>query len=126
MYQTRHTDGRRKPPRPGPTAGRRLQGGRVARGLSSAEVNKLMRLGAAARLAELEREIAALRRAFPGLTSATAADTKTSVGAQPPSAAASAAKKARRGRRKPMNAAERKAVSERMKRYWAERRKKKS
>jgi hypothetical protein len=69
----------------------------------------------------VKQEIAALRRAFPGLTSSGAA-------AQSPAAVAAkrapAGKQARRrGRKRPMSAAERRAVSERMKKYWAERNK---
>jgi hypothetical protein len=71
---------------------------------------ELERLGAQARLAELQSEIAAIRRAFPGL----------GRGRQP------AAKAAPRRRRSRMSAANRRAVSIRMKKYWAERRKAKS
>jgi hypothetical protein len=93
----------------------------VAKKLTAAEMHRLARLGAAAKLAQLEREIDALKRAFPGLK------------AQPapvPAAAADGAARPEpalpvppRSRRAPMNAAERKAVSERMKRYWDARRK---
>jgi hypothetical protein len=94
----------------------------VAKGLSAGEIHKLARLGAAAKLAELERDIAALRRAFPGLKAA--ANPRGAVGesAVPPQSML-AARAGRRGRRKPMSAAERKAVSERMKRYWDDKRK---
>jgi len=95
----------------------------VARGLSAAELNKLARIGATARLGELEREIEALRRAFPGLSRAAAS--APAAAAEPSSALKTklAARVPRRGRRKPMSPAERKAVSERMKRYWDDRRK---
>ena len=96
---------------------------RVAKGLSGAELTKLARIGAASRLAELEREIAALRKAFPGLRAASAA---APSGTPPPAAPAkTGAPVSRRGRRKPMSAAERRAVSDRMKKYWADRRKSK-
>jgi hypothetical protein len=80
------------------------------------------------RLAELEREMASLRNAFPGLRSAApkAAPLAAALASKAvPKATKPAAKSARRGRRKPMDSAERKAVSVRMKRYWAERRKSK-
>jgi hypothetical protein len=84
------------------------------------DMKELARLGAVARLADLEQEIAALKRAFPGLRSAASDSPATAAGA---SAVAAAARHDvdRRGRRKPMTGAERKAVSERMKKYWAER-----
>jgi hypothetical protein len=93
----------------------------MPKGLSAVDIHRLARIGAAARLAELEREIAGLRKAFPGLKSG-------SESAPAPAAAVAAVPKAaskasRRGRRKPMSAAEKRAVSERMKRYWAERKK---
>jgi hypothetical protein len=74
---------------------------------------ELERLGAQARLTELQGEIAAIRRAFPGLG--------RGPGRQP--AAESAPRRRRRSR---MSAANRRAVSIRMKKYWAERRKSKS
>lgn len=95
----------------------------MAKGLSPTELHHLARLGAATRLAELEREIAAIRGAFPGLKGASVDAVPASAPAFPARATARAAK---RGRKKPMSAAERKAVSERMKRYWADRRKGKS
>ena len=89
------------------------------------DMKKLARIGAAARLADLEREITALKRAFPGLR-------VLSVDVvEAPDSAAEASQRvvrrvaAKRGRKKPMTGAERKAISERMKKYWAERRKQK-
>ncbi len=78
--------------------------------LSRSELQRLARLGAKARLEELRSEEAAIRRAFPDLFGGGAGR-----GASP----------GRRGRRRrsTMNAAQRKAVSERMKKYWAARRK---
>ena len=72
--------------------------------LSREELNRLARLGARARLEELRREEAAIRRAFPDLVRGSAA-------ARP------------RRRRGKMSASARKAVSDRMKKYWARRRK---
>ncbi len=75
--------------------------------LSREELQRLARLGAQARLEELRREEAAIREAFPELFQG-------------------AAGQARGGSRRGMSAAARKAASERMKRYWAERRKEKA
>ena len=93
----------------------------MARKLTAADLHRLARLGAAARLAQLEREIAALKRAFPGLKPQPAPPPV------PPAEGAARMEGAQpsphRGRRSPMSAAERRAVSERMKRYWDARRK---
>jgi hypothetical protein len=96
----------------------------MARGLSSTEFHKLARMGAAARLAELEREMASLRKVFPGLKAASS--DASPAAAAPALPARLTARASKRGRKKPMSAAERKAVSERMKRYWADRRKSKN
>ena len=92
----------------------------MSKGLTPSELNTLARIGASRRLAELEAEIAALRRAFPGLKSTADVPVQPQVQALP---ARLARRVAKRGRRKPMSAAERKAVSARMKKYWADRRK---
>jgi hypothetical protein len=76
------------------------------------ELRRLARLGAAARLAELERERAALLRDFPGLRgSGGTADATRESGPR---------------NRRVMSAANRRAVSIRMKKYWAARRKAKA
>ena len=93
----------------------------MAKGLSPTDFHKLARIGAAARLAELEREIASLRKVFPGLKAAS--PDAAPAAAAPALPARLTARASKRGRKKPMSAAERKAVSERMKRYWADRRK---
>jgi hypothetical protein len=84
-------------------------GGCVA-DLTRDELQRLARLGAKSRLDELRREEAAIRRAFPDLFGGRGGQV------------------ARTGRRRRsnMSAAARKAVSERMKKYWADRRKKKA
>jgi hypothetical protein len=74
--------------------------------LSNEQLRVLARHGAAHRIAELEAEIAAIRRAFPRIAT------------QSPG---SESQPGRRRRRR-MSAAARKAVSERMKKYWATRR----
>jgi hypothetical protein len=78
--------------------------------LSRSELQRLARLGAKARLEELREEEAAIRRAFPDL-----------VRGRQAAAGGRASGKTRR--RRGMSAAARKAVSERMKKYWAARRK---
>ena len=93
----------------------------MSRGLSTSDINKLARIGAAARLSELEAEIAGLRRAFPGLVSASGA--KASATPAVRAVAAGSNRKSKPGRKHPMTAAERRVVSERMKKYWAERHK---
>jgi hypothetical protein len=79
---------------------------------TSLDRRALERLGAQARITSLEGELVAIRRAFPGL-------------GRPQKATASNGATPRR-RRSRMSAAARKAVSTRMKKYWAERRKAKS
>ena len=87
--------------------------------LSREQMQRLTRRGAQAVLEDLEREAAAIRRAFPGLSGGRP---RTSQ-----SAAAAAGASAAPARRRPaMSAAARKAVSERMKKYWANRRKAKA
>jgi hypothetical protein len=81
--------------------------------LNRNDLKNLARLGAKARLEELRQEEAAIRRAFPELFS-------KGAGA-PPAATAGAGRR----RRRRMSAAARKAVSDRMTKYWAERRKSK-
>jgi hypothetical protein len=82
--------------------------------LSREELQRLARLGARARLEELRSEEAAIRRAFPDMFRTGASPS----GATDETVAASP----RRRRRSRMSAAARKAVSERMKKYWAEQR----
>jgi hypothetical protein len=85
--------------------------------LSRNELQRLARLGAKARLEELSQEESAIRQAFPdlfrarGRQGAVAAVNMDGNG------------RGRRRRRRGMSAAARKAVSERMKKYWANRRK---
>jgi hypothetical protein len=86
----------------------------MAKGLDGQELRRLAQIGAQARLAELENERANLLSVFPGLR-------RTHVQPETAGATATAVTKRRR-RRSNMSAAGRKAVSERMKRYWANRR----
>jgi len=81
--------------------------------LSREELQRLARLGARARLEELRAEEAAIRSAFPEMFR------MSRPAASPADGTAVAAAPAPRRRR--MSPAARKAASERMKRYWAER-----
>ena len=80
--------------------------------LSREALQRLARLGAKSRLEELRSEEAAIRRAFPDMFG-------RGRGRQAAAAPAAGGGRRRRG----MSAAARKAVSLRMKKYWAERRK---
>ena len=87
--------------------------------LSQEQLRRLARLGAIARLEQLREEEAAIRSEFPELFGRG----RREDGAK--AASAPSARKRRR-RRKSMSADARKAVSERMRKYWAERRKAKA
>lgn len=86
-------------------------------------IQQFARAGALARLSELKAELAEIERTFPGL------EDQSSGGRRPrrPRAAEpqadAAAPAPNRRTRKPMSAAQKKAVGERMKKYWAARRK---
>jgi len=82
---------------------------------SPIDVQQLARLGAIARLKELEEEAAAIRRMFPNLNVPAG---KRSANA--PSAAPKTAKRKKRARQ--MSPEARKAASERMRAYWAKKR----
>jgi hypothetical protein len=84
--------------------------------LSPQQLQRLARRGAQAVLDELEREAAAIRRAFPDLFRGRGRGRARKAGGD--GAAAAGRPRRRRG----MSPAARKAVSERMKKYWAERR----
>ena len=79
--------------------------------LSQEQLRRLARLGAIARLEQLRQEEVAIRSEFPELFGRgrreQEGDTQTG----------------KRRRRRAMSPAARKAVSERMRKYWAERRK---
>jgi hypothetical protein len=95
--------------------------------LSRDELRSLARLGAERRLEELKREEQAIRAAFPDLGNATAGARAKRGRRKGASAAAAAAAEsapaAKRAARYKMSAAQKRAVSERMKKYWAARRK---
>ena len=93
-----------------------LQEGCVAK-IAPVELRRLAVVGARARLMELRAEMASLVRAFPEIGRAGAVGSGGGV---------IAVRRARPGRKTPMSAAERREVSERMKKYWAARRAAKS
>jgi len=82
----------------------------------SSHILELARKGAETRLQELRAEIAALVKDFPHL----AEQAGTAIGTAVGRTEAGVRRGVRRGRT--MSAAARKAVSERMKKYWAARR----
>jgi hypothetical protein len=88
------------------------------------QLHTLARLGAQARLIQLDAEIAAIRAAYPESTGQIAKRGRK-PGRKPAAAAGSVEKPAatRPRKRYRMSAEAKKVVSERMKRYWAERRK---
>jgi hypothetical protein len=88
--------------------------------LSQDQLRRLARLGATARLEQLRQEEAAIRAAFPDLFG------RRRKGAADAAGTGQAGGGAARRRRAAMSAAGRKAVSERMRKYWAERRKAKA
>jgi hypothetical protein len=104
----------------------------VANELSKDDMRRFARLGAMRRLEDIRAEEAAIRAAFPELFSGdrpAARVAKTATSAKGASAAAApdkaaAPKKTRK--RSTMSPSMRKAVSERMKKYWAGRRKAKN
>jgi hypothetical protein len=94
----------------------------VANELSKEQLQRLARLGAHARLDELEAERRAILRAFPGLSAQAARLAKAGAPTAAPAEAAPVPGK-KGARRKKMSAAQRKAASERMRKFWAERKK---
>jgi hypothetical protein len=83
-----------------------------ANGIDTDRLRQLARVGAEVTLTRLRAEIAAIERAFPELASA-----------QRRRQVVEGAVKSASTRTRKMSPAARKAVSQRMKRYWAERRK---
>lgn len=92
----------------------------MATELSPETLRRLARLGALRRLEELRHEEAAIRAAFPDLFRTN----RSSTGPKPASAGAAGSRQRRRRRR--LSPAARTAISERMKKYWVERRKAKT
>ena len=97
----------------------------MAHELSKDDMRRFARLGAMRRLDDIRAEEAAIRKTFPELFSGARPAARVAKAAPAPVAAAKAPKgKARK--RSTMSPAMRKAVSERMKKYWAGRRKSKN
>ena len=83
--------------------------------MDKSQLVRFARLGAVARLAEIEQERQAILRAFPDLR-------RARPEASEAAAQTAATTRGKRGARSAMSAAQRKAVSERMRKYWAARR----
>ena len=83
----------------------------MAKRIAQQELRELALVGARARYQELRTSLTALLRTFPELA--------RNGGARAPLATRGAGKP---GRKKPMTASERRQVSERMTKYWADRR----
>jgi hypothetical protein len=79
--------------------------------LNQEQLRRLARLGAVARLEQLREEEAAIRAEFPELFGGRRGNGRAKEATS------------RKRRRAAMSAAQRKEVSERMRKYWAERRK---
>ena len=84
--------------------------------LNAEQLRRLARLGAMARLEQIRAEEAAIRSEFPELFGRGSRREESDSDAE-------SATRRRRRRRPVMSAAARKEVSERMRKYWAERRK---
>jgi hypothetical protein len=93
----------------------------VATSLTRETLRRYARLGAMRRLEELRQEEAGIRAEFPELFRGGRRSRRPAA-----ASASEAATPRRRRRRSTMSAAQRKAVSERMRKYWAARRKAKS
>ena len=93
----------------------------MANTLSRVEVKRLALIGAQTRLEALNAEIASIHRAFPELSRGRVKAAATAVNNDTP-------RKGRGGRKRNwnMSAEQKRAVSERMKKYWAGRRKEKA
>ena len=105
----------------------------MATELSKDDLRRFARLGAMKRLDDIRREEAAIRQTFPelfaGATAAAAPKSGTARKASTASKAGKASKAAapaKARKRSTMSPAMRKEVSERMKKYWAARRKAKN
>ena len=85
--------------------------GAIVANLNQDQLRRLARLGAVARLEQLREEEAAIRAEFPELFGGRRGNGHVKDAG------------VRKRRRKAMSAAQRKEVSERMRKYWAERRK---
>jgi hypothetical protein len=92
----------------------------MATALSNDQLLRLARPGASARIAELRAEIAAIEAAFPDLARDSGGRARKSGSASLEAGGGEVRRTGRRG----WNAAQRKAAADRMRAYWAKRRKK--
>jgi hypothetical protein len=95
----------------------------VAKELTREVLQRLARLGAQRRLDELKQEEAAIRAAFPDLGARPAGRSRGGRRKGRAASADASAPPVKRAARYKMSAAQKRAVSERMKKYWAARRK---
>jgi len=86
--------------------------------MARVDMKALAQLGASARIAELEAELAEIRKTFPALATRRRVQDGGAGGTLLPEGG-----KKKRRQRAPMSAAQRRAVGVRMKKYWAQRRK---
>ncbi len=86
----------------------------------SSDIRRYALAGAQARLTEMAQEVEAIRRAFPELRETRGQRRRANAAEQ--ESDGESVTLARTRRRRTMSAAQRKAVGERMKRYWAARR----
>jgi hypothetical protein len=86
----------------------------------SSDIRRYAIAGAQARLSEIAQEAEAIRRAFPELRETRGPRRRATGARQEPDG--ESVTPARQRRRRTMSAAQRKAVAERMKKYWAARR----
>jgi hypothetical protein len=100
-------------------AERVIQSDCMATAIDVRDVRRYAVLGAEARLAQIAEEAASIYRAFPELRGRQALRTPAS---EADSEESGRPMRRRRGKRKRMSAAQRKAVGERMKKYWEARR----
>ena len=90
--------------------------------MAAVDMKSLARAGAAARLAELASEAAAIRKAFPGIQASGGENRFPWRKRKSAAASDSWVSSGRTRKRKPMSAAMKREVSKRMKKYWASRR----
>jgi len=92
----------------------------------SSDIRRYALVGAQARLLEISEEVEAIRRAFPELQEkrrrSNSSGTRAGTAQPPAESDGTSASTSGRGPRRGMSAVQRKAVGERMKRYWAARR----
>ena len=89
--------------------------------LSQDQLLRLARHGAAARIAELRDEIAAIEQAFPELRRGGRGQKRAARGAAQQGQSAAADRGSSRSGRRGWSAAQRKAAADRMRAYWAKR-----